>query len=108
MKNFDAYVSKADGQQVKILAINNTLVEQLEVLGFLFDPVSSMYVKDVVNMTEKARLFSTLRDIGVCFSDGKEWCPSELFEYFRENKLLDGKFKRVSWSGPDIFTIKEV
>ena len=53
-------------------------------MGFIFDSALSMHVKDAIGPREKVRVFSDLRDKGVAFSDGKEWCPSELFECFRE------------------------
>lgn len=108
MQNLDAYVVKADDDQVRVRTISNTFDLALKNLGFLFDPNLSSFVKDASGMPDKAQLFTQLRDMGVCFSAGREWCPSELFEYFREQNLVAGKYKRVAWSDPQHFTIQEV
>ncbi|MBU3069844.1 hypothetical protein KOI40_08425 [Aestuariicella sp. G3-2] len=108
MSNVDAYVTKADGKQVRVQFINQTFDSRLKSLGFSFDSSLSMYIKNTSDQSDKANTFALLRDSGVGFSDGKEWCPSELFEYFREQKLITGKFKRISWSNPKSFTIKEI
>jgi len=107
MLSLDAYVIKSDGDQVRVRTTNNTFNSELERLGFLYDSRLSSYIKDTVGIAEKAQLFSRLRDAGVCFSAGREWCPSELFEYFREQNLVSGMYKRVTWSDPRNFTIQE-
>lgn len=108
MVSLNAFVAKADGKQVRVCTLNNSLDSELISLGFKYDPVLSMYVMDTADLVSKAALFESLRDLEVCFSDGKEWCPSELFEYFREQNLLHGKFKRVSWTSPHTYRILEV
>jgi hypothetical protein len=45
-------------------------------------------------------VFDELRSLGVAFSAGKEWCPSEVFEYLRDEQLLSGKYLRVAWTQP--------
>jgi hypothetical protein len=108
MHKLNAFVAKADGKQVRVYSVNSSLDSELISLGFKHDQELSMYVKDTANLSTKAALFARLRDLDVCFSDGKEWCPSELFEYFREQNLLHGKFKRVSWTAPNSYRIIEV
>lgn len=49
---------------------------------------------------EKARILSYLRDKGYAFSYGAGWSPSEIFEYYKENNLLKGKYKRIYWENP--------
>lgn len=108
MQNIDAYVAKADGKQIRVCPTSDALDARLKLLGFTFDIVLSAYVIDVSDIYQKAKIFSALRDEGVAFSDGREWCPSELFEYFREQNLLKGKFRRISWQDPQKFTVTEI
>lgn len=108
MQKIDAYVAKADGKQIRVCSTSGVLDSRLKLLGFIFDPVLSAYVIDVSDIYQKAKIFSVLRDEGVAFSDGREWCPSELFEYFRGQNLLSGKFKRISWQDPLNFTVTEI
>lgn len=108
VQNVDAYVVKADGEQIMVFSMSGALDARLKQWGFTFDPGPSAYVKSVSEISEKAKIFSSLRDDGVAFSDGREWCPSELFEYFRGQNLLSGKFKRISWQDPQNFIVAEI
>ena len=108
MSDSHSVVAKADGSEVIINALDGNIDSRITSLGFAFDSSSSRYVKFVADSKEKAKVFESLRDIGVLFSDGREWCPAELFEYFREQGLANGKFKRISWINPTEFIIKEI
>lgn len=108
LKDNLAYVAKADGKEVRVYSDDETIEVDLNRLGFNFDSQTQMYIKLVGGIPEKANLFSELRDLGVCFSDGREWNPGELFEYFREQGLVGGKFKKISWQSSKDFTVREL
>jgi hypothetical protein len=46
-----------------------------------------------------------LRDNNFFFSGGREWCPAEVFEYLREQSLLKGSYKKISWADPNNYRI---
>ncbi len=56
---------------------------------------------------ELAIVFSKLLDLGIAFSAGKDWAPSEIFEYLRGKGLISGKYKKISWSGPGLYSVNE-
>ncbi len=95
-----AYVTKADGKVIRVKVTNNLIASDLEKLGFVFDNDLSEFVFQTADNAEKGALFSDLRDKGVSFSAGKEWCPSEVFEYLREIGMVNGSYQRVSWKAP--------
>ncbi|RYY76050.1 MAG: hypothetical protein EOO52_00540 [Gammaproteobacteria bacterium] len=101
-------VVKADASEIIVNAVNENIDSKMLPLGFTFDSKLSRYVKFVGNIKEKAKIFEALRDIGILFSDGKEWCPAELFEYFREQGFVNGTFKRISWIKPTEYIIREI
>ena len=107
MSSFDlkAYVTIADGNLVRIRVVNDIIVHDLEKLGFVLDSEVSELIIQTRNNNDKGLLFSKLRDMGVCFSAGKEWSPSEVFEYLREAGLVTGNYQRVSWVKPGEFRI---
>ena len=39
------------------------------------------------------------------FSNGKDWSPSELVDYYKEIGLIDSKYYKISWKGKDDFYI---
>ncbi|WP_339533382.1 hypothetical protein [Pseudomonas mucidolens] len=107
MINLKAYVEKADGDCVRVLTIDSTLSSALRAIGFLQMAGSDVFVRGVRDDKQKARVFAALRLLGVAFSAGKEWCPSEVFEYLRHMGLLSGKFLRVSWTQPGQYRLTD-
>jgi hypothetical protein len=61
----------------------------------------------VENAEKKALVLEDLRDLGFAFSVGPGWSPSEVFEDLRDRNLLQGCYKRLSWTGPKQFHITE-
>jgi hypothetical protein len=79
-------------------------------LEFSLQAAHASVVSEILAKTieEQALVFNTLRNHGVCFSYGRDWSPSELFQYFREQKLITGSFKEISWRTPDEYIIREI
>ncbi|MGC5704387.1 hypothetical protein J4P02_29710 [Pseudomonas sp. NFXW11] len=103
-----AYVAKADGDTVRLRVLDATLAAAVTALGFVATFEPDVYAMDVADDGQKAVLFDALRTLGVAFSDGREWCPAEVFEYLRDMNLLGGKFIRVSWKEPGRYHLVEV
>ena len=53
----------------------------------------------------KAQVLTALRDLGLCFSAGREWSPTEVFEWLRDQGLVSGHYRRIGWRGPGDFEI---
>lgn len=100
MNEVKAYVTKADGKIVRVKAVSNSVDDKVLNLGFIFDADFFEYKIQISSNEQKAELFNELRNIGVAFSSGKEWCPSEVFEYLRDSGLLNGSFIKISWKEP--------
>ncbi len=98
-----AYVQRADGNAVQVSLLDETPRAALLALGFRGQ--GGTLQRGVGDDDEKARLFTALRDCGIAFSDGREWCPAEVFAWLRERGLLAGAFLRIAWQGPDRFEI---
>ncbi|UVK98732.1 hypothetical protein [Pseudomonas sp. B21-048] len=93
-----AYVERADGDSIRVRIMDNPLDSPLRAIGFLKAAEKDIYVLHVADDKQKAKVFDELRSLRVAFSAGKEWCPSEVFEYLRDEQLLSGKFLRVAWT----------
>jgi hypothetical protein len=48
-----------------------------------------------------ARIARGLIALGVPFSAGREWSPSEVVEDLRDRGLVDGPFQEIAWTGAD-------
>ncbi|TVP52495.1 MAG: hypothetical protein EA349_15495 [Halomonadaceae bacterium] len=95
-----AVVTKADDNAIRVKVYDKSIIQDIEKIGFFYNHDSSDYVMHVFDDNEKASVFNALRDLKVGFSAGKEWCPSEVFEYLRDIGLLTGTFCKVAWVSP--------
>lgn len=96
-----AFVAIADGDEVVVEVTDLQIVKQLEGLGLRKRPSDNrLYVK-AHGQASKAVIIDKLRNMGVCFSDGREWCPAEVFEFLRDQGMISGNFQRVSWIAPN-------
>jgi hypothetical protein len=48
-----------------------------------------------------AQLARGLIELGLAFSAGREWSPSEVVQDLRDRGLLDGPFTEIAWTGPE-------
>ena len=55
----------------------------------------------------KAKAFHALRDLGLAFVAGREWCPAEVFGHLRDKGLLSGPFLRIAWTQPGSCRVEE-
>ena len=101
----EAFVTKADGDVVRVNAIDKSCKEQLSKLGFAFDEEFKEYTLQVSGNRGKADLFDKIRALGWGFSSGREWCPAEVFRYLRDSGFISGAFKMISWTGPGDYTV---
>lgn len=97
-----AFVVEAASSQVVVQLIDDTFQGQLVNLGFGVTSSGPPKVlsRAVASQTEKAQLFASLRDEGVCFSAGPDWCPADVFEYLRDQGVLLGNYRRIAWKAP--------
>lgn len=105
MNAVKAYVTKSDGDFVRVKILCAKIKGKLVDIGFVNDVDLNEYKIATLGDEEKAEIFNKLRDMDVCFSDGREWCPSEVFEHLRDAGLLSGKFTMISWAAPGEFFI---
>jgi len=77
-------------------------------MGFYNGENSSELFVNVSGEEEKSVIFEKLRGMGVCFSAGREWSPSEVFEYLREKGFLNGRYRKISWKGPGNYIVEDV
>ena len=102
--HIDAYVRQADGNCIRVMLLNGRPRTSLQALGFTAGEADTLTLP-VADDAAKAAVFIRLRDLGVAFSAGREWCPADVFEHFRDGGLLQGTYLRVAWRTPQQFTV---
>lgn len=100
-----AYVQRADGNVITVVLLDGTAHAALQALGFS-GAAPDLHI-EVSDEAAKAQLFAALRDLGVAFAAGREWCPAEVFDWLRERGLLSGRCQRIAWSGPQKFHVTQ-
>lgn len=98
-----AFVSEGALSEIVVKVIDDSVIELLGELGFV--AVSGKEQKTLSLMAPdqdfKIKLFEKLRDEGICFSAGPDWCPADVFEFLRDQKMLTGVYRKIIWCGPE-------
>lgn len=110
VKNQYSYVEWIQNNKITIYCCDNNKAKKLKSLNAKRKLFSLNYwIIAYSNDEELAKVISLLRDDGFLFGfDEHGWCPSGIFQHFREKKLLSGKFTEIFWSGPNKIGTREV
>ena len=97
-----AYVLEGALSEIVVKVIDDSVLELLAGLDFVSVPGRDKRTFSLTtpNQSIKIQIFERLRDQGVCFSGGPDWCPADVFEFLRDNKLLTGPYRKIVWRGP--------
>lgn len=101
-----AYVTQADGDYIRVKTLDGVLRQPLLDLGFSSGRYADEYIISSSNNHMKATLFAQLKNLDVCFSSGREWCPAEVFQYLKDEGLLSGGFRQIRWTQPGHYIVK--
>jgi hypothetical protein len=55
-----------------------------------------------------ARIAVGLRDLGIAFSDGKDWSPVAYLTHLKKQHLLDGDFTEIYWTASQRWKLRAV
>lgn len=98
------YVIQADTNDIKVIVTDKRVEKILREYGFKKNENNELvYASD--GEEEKAIAFNLLNKNNIAFSAGREWCPSEVFEYLREKGLVIGSYRRIAWVNPHETTL---
>lgn len=90
------YMVEANSMFIRVIACTPAGTSCLKQLGFAEDGESE-FVLTINAEFDLAHLFELLRSSEFAFSGGREWSPSELFEYFRDQGKISGNYIRITW-----------
>jgi len=75
------YVVEANSSFLRVIALSQIGASCLKQLGFKEESPLS-FILSIDHPNDRVKLFQQLRDSDFAFSAGREWSPSELFEFF--------------------------
>ena len=100
-----AYVKRADGSIVEVWSSSNKFSNILLANGFVRNDENT-FAFTTTSDENKAKVFNWLRNGDVLFAAGREWSPSEVFEYLRDKNLVTGTYQQLVWLGPELFQVR--
>lgn len=103
----ETYVAYDFGDRLRVVLGDESAKKLLINMGFYSGEDSSTWFVNVVGEKDKSAVFEKLRDAGVCFSAGKEWSPSEIFEYLRDKGFIRGGYRKISWNSPGKYLVED-
>lgn len=96
MIEISGYVVEANSSFLRVIALSQVGASCLKQLGFTEESPLS-FILSIDDPNDRVKLFPQLRASDFAFSAGREWSPSELFEFFRDQGLLSGNYIRIAW-----------
>jgi len=78
-------------------------ISKLSQLGFIQE--GSQFVRKIGDPAERKALALQLMRLDALFSEGKDWSPAELMESFRDQGIVQGKFRTIAWHDPQTYSI---
>lgn len=93
------------GQSILLSNSGDNFKKELIAMGFV--KKGKYYALDLPtrDITQRVTLIKKLIALEALFSNGKDWSPSELVDYYKEIGLIDSKYYKISWKGKDDFYI---
>lgn len=98
-------VSDITNNSVKIIIKGDASLKKVKALGFVVS--DHFMVKTVKDEVEKLELLKSLVNVDAFFKFGYGWYPSEVMGLYKENGLLSGAYKIISWSDPNNYEVEE-
>lgn len=97
-----AFVSEGSLSKIVVEVIDDSVIELLGELGFVAGDGKEAKTLSLLAPDQdfKIKLFEKLRDEGICFSAGPDWCPADVFEFLRDQKKIAGIYRKIIWCGP--------
>lgn len=93
------------GQNILLANSGDNFNKELIAMGFIKKGKYYTLNLPVKDITQRVTLIKKLIALEALFSDGKDWSPSELVDYYKEMGLIDNKYYKISWKGKDDFHI---
>lgn len=101
------YLAHISPTYALIKTLDNTSTQERSIIedeGYVLG--SDGYESNVSDLGDMMNRMSRLRDIGVLFSEGKNWSPADLFREHRDRGDLSGEFRSIGWHAPGKYRIR--
>jgi len=76
--------------------------------GLHFEQSSQYWVKSIGTPDARVELIRALVEVGVVFSEGRDWSPAELVRMFAEQGVVPRRYRTIRWLNPETYQIIDV
>lgn len=101
------YVSAiVNHKMIYLRNVSEQAINNIKELGASRGPTHKLtglpdWIINCISEIDLAEKLEALNKLGFLFVDEPAgWPPAAVFEYLREKKLIEGKYKAVTWRGP--------
>lgn len=75
----------------------------LVTLGFVRE--GDQLVRPIADDVDRQMLVRELIGMDALFAAGRDWSPSELVDFYREQGVVVQSYRMITWKGPDHYVI---
>jgi hypothetical protein len=93
------------GSRAKIFTAQWGSESVLTRLGFVL--VDGYFERPIIDMDDREKLVRSLIELRAIFVDGRDWSPTEVVDYLREQGKVDLACRRITWLSPTEYLISE-
>lgn len=105
MPNNEIVVLDIAGGNARVACDSPALESNLSALGFQLE--GDQYVRKIADDADRQSLVRKLIDMNALFAGGRDWSPSELVEFYREQGFVSQLYRMITWTSPENYMVIE-
>jgi hypothetical protein len=83
------------GDEARVYVTNSA--HKSDLIGIGFNGKNNDLAKPLHCVEDRIRAVLRLIELGALFSDGRDWSPAEVVEYYREQGFISGPYRVIAW-----------
>jgi len=91
------------GKRARVKCDLKNIEPILSFLGFVRE--GDQMVREITDDLDRQGLVRELIALDALFAAGRDWSPSELVDYYREQGLVSQSYRVVTWKSPACYVI---
>lgn len=99
----DIVVRDIAGAIALVTCTNSSKTKALIKMGFVVGGCG--FERAISDMDDRRAIVRQLILLDALFSDGRDWCPAALLEYFVEQNWVSLPYKTISWKSPESWVV---
>lgn len=94
------------GSSARVMCDAPELESALTALFFV--PEGDQLVRKIADDADRRALVGKLIDMKALFAAGRDWSPSELVDFYREQGSISQGYRVITWTNPETYLIAEL